>query len=68
MGTADALRVGMKHALLLSIGPSTTEELKNHGIEPDFEPSHPKMGFLMNEAAGCAKRLLAEKRGRSRVI
>ncbi len=64
MAAADALREGMHGAVLLSIGPSTTEELKRQGIQPDFEPSHPKMGFLVNEAADCATQLLAAKRSR----
>jgi uroporphyrinogen-III synthase len=62
MNAADGLRAGMRRALVLSIGPSTSEVLARHGIEPDFEPSHPKMGFLMNEAAECAMKLLAAKR------
>jgi uroporphyrinogen-III synthase len=62
MDAVDALRAGMRRTLLLSIGPSTSEELVRHGMEPDFEPSHPKMGFLMNEAAECAMRLLEAKR------
>jgi uroporphyrinogen-III synthase len=66
MDAVDALRAGMRHALVLSIGPSTTEELARHGVEPDFEPSHPKMGFLMNEAAECATRLLEAKRTAAR--
>ncbi len=63
MGATDALRDGLRQTVVLSIGPSTSEELAQHGIEPDFEPSHPKMGFLMNEASECAARLLEEKRG-----
>ncbi len=34
-----------------SIGPATTEALEEFGIRPAFEPSHPKMGFLVREAA-----------------
>src|SRR6185437_2584378 len=34
-----------------SIGPVTSEALRARGIAPAFEPSHPKMGFLVNEAA-----------------
>jgi uroporphyrinogen-III synthase len=64
MGAAEPLREGMRGALLLSIGPSTTEELERHGMQPDFEPSHPKMGILMNEAASRAAQLLAAKRGK----
>lgn len=64
MGAEDALRKGMQRALLLSIGPTTTEELDRHGLRPDFEPSHPKMGILIGEAAGRAAELLAAKRNR----
>jgi uroporphyrinogen-III synthase len=45
-----------------SIGPVTSHELREEGILPDFEPPHPKMGFLVNEAAQRATVLLAEKR------
>lgn len=62
MGAEDALRKGMQRALLLSIGPTTTEELERHGMKPDFEPSHPKMGILISEAAGRAAELFAAKR------
>lgn len=61
MGAAEALREGMRAAVLLSIGPSTTEELLRHGLKPDFEPSHPKMGILVNEAADRVKNLLKAK-------
>jgi uroporphyrinogen-III synthase len=63
MGAAEALRDGIERTVVLSIGPSTTEELTRYGIRPDFEPSHPKMGFLMNEASARAVELLEEKRG-----
>ena len=63
MGASEALRQGMRNTVLLSIGPSTTEELERHGIHPDFMPTHPKMGFLMNEASACAGKILEEKRG-----
>jgi uroporphyrinogen-III synthase len=45
-----------------SIGPTTTEELRQRGIAPDLEPSHPKMGFLVREAAERAAELLRTKR------
>jgi len=43
----DALRC----AFVGSIGPTTTEALEEYGIFPAFEPTHPKMGFLVKEAA-----------------
>lgn len=34
-----------------SIGPTCSESLKECGLVPAFEPSHPKMGILVREAA-----------------
>lgn len=62
MESADDLRTGLRSLVVASIGPTTTEELAQHGITPDFEPSHPKMGFLVNEVAQHAKRLVEEKK------
>ena len=67
MNYIDELYDGLKATLVLSIGPSTSEELRRHGILPDFEPSHPKMGFLVNEAAQCAGRLLEGKRAEHKI-
>ncbi len=63
MGMAGALRAGMRTMVVLSIGPSATEELERQGVHPDFTPAHPKMGLLINEASQCAGKLLEEKRG-----
>ena len=62
MNCLEELYDGLNATVVLSIGPSTSEELRRHGVMPDFEPSHPKMGFLVNEAAGCAGELLEGKR------
>ena len=61
MGMADDLRHGLAALVVLSIGPTTTEELQHYRITPDFEPSRPKMGFLINEAAQYAAKFIAEK-------
>lgn len=42
---------GLRRSLVGSIGPTTTEALEEYGVQPDFEPSRPKMGFLVKEAA-----------------
>jgi len=34
-----------------TIGPTTTEALEEYDVHPLMEPSHPKMGFLVKEAA-----------------
>jgi uroporphyrinogen-III synthase len=62
MGVSEQLPSALRSIVVLSIGPTTSEELAHHGIQPDFEPSRPKMGFLVNEAAQYAGRLLEEKR------
>jgi uroporphyrinogen-III synthase len=62
MGVSENLREALRKTVVLSIGPTTSEELVHYGIEPDFEPSRPKMGFLVNEAAQYSDRLLEKKR------
>jgi uroporphyrinogen-III synthase len=62
MGVHEQLREALRKTVVLSIGPTTSEELEHYGIEPDFEPSRPKMGFLVNEAAQYSSRLLEKKR------
>jgi uroporphyrinogen-III synthase len=62
MGVHEQLREALRKTVVLSIGPTTSEELEHYGIEPDFEPSRPKMGFLVNEAAQYSNRLLEKKR------
>lgn len=64
MNYVEELRQGLESVAVLSIGPTTTEELQHYGITPDFEPSRPKMGFLINEGAQYAGRLLDEKRSK----
>jgi uroporphyrinogen-III synthase len=50
-GIEAQVREGLAKMMVASIGPTTTEELEEHGIRVDFEPSHPKMGALVQEAA-----------------
>jgi uroporphyrinogen decarboxylase len=63
LGLADELRAGFRNVVVASIGPSTSEMLRNEDLLVDMEPSHPKMGQLVNEAAERASELLARKRG-----
>jgi uroporphyrinogen-III synthase len=64
MELAQKLLPALQSIVVLSIGPTTSEELAHYGIQPDFEPSRPKMGFLVNEAAQYAHKLLEKKRNR----
>jgi uroporphyrinogen-III synthase len=58
----ERLRAALAGVVVASIGPTTSETLREYGVEPDLEPSHPKMGFLLNETAARAAALLAGKR------
>jgi uroporphyrinogen-III synthase len=58
----DDLKFALNSVVVISVGPTTTEELQQHGVQPDYERSRPKMGFLINEAAQYAGKLLAAKR------
>ena len=60
----DRVRAGLGRMVIASIGPTTSEELRQRGIAVDLESSHPKMGFLAREAAERAAELLSAKRAR----
>ena len=63
MNVEPAVRQGLAAMAVASIGPTTSEELREHGIAIDIEASHPKMGFLVREAAERAADVLRTKRG-----
>jgi len=50
----EAVLAGLRKCFVGSIGPTTTEALEEFDVRPSFEPSHPKMGILVLEAAGRA--------------
>jgi uroporphyrinogen-III synthase len=62
MQLEEALRSAFKLIVVGSIGPMTSEVLRQNGLPVDFEPAHPKMGFLVAEAAQRGRDLLAQKR------
>jgi uroporphyrinogen-III synthase len=62
MGLRGPVSDGLRKAVVASIGPTTSEELREQGVLPDMEASHPKMGFLVREAAERAGELLASRR------
>jgi uroporphyrinogen-III synthase len=61
-GIAQQVREAFQSAYVASIGPTTSETLYEYGLKADFEPSHPKMGILVNEAAARAQAALPGKR------
>jgi uroporphyrinogen-III synthase len=61
-GIEQELRRALPRLMVASVGPTTSETLAEFGIAVDFEPSHPKMGFLVNEAAQRAGEILQSKK------
>jgi uroporphyrinogen-III synthase len=51
MSSRDALVAALGKIVVASIGPVTSEALGEYGIPVSLVPTHPKMGFLVREAA-----------------
>ncbi len=50
-GIEEEMLAALRNCLVASIGPTTTEALEEFDVHPALEPSHPKMGLLVREAA-----------------
>lgn len=64
---ADVLR-RFQRLVVGSIGPTTSEMLRECGLPVDIEPEHPKMGQLVAAAAAQALPILVSKRGPQPVL
>lgn len=65
-GLVAPLREALARTMIASIGPTTSQMLMESDLTVDLEPSHPKMGHLVVEAARSAEALLHAKRTRHR--
>jgi len=65
MYKAEPLQQALSRVVITSVGPLTSEELLGRGITVDIECAHPKLGFLVQEAAEKAPALLETKRASS---
>lgn len=63
MQIEELVRRAFERIVVGSIGPMTSEALRQNRLPVDFEPEHPKMRFLVAEAAQRARDLLERKRG-----
>jgi len=61
MNEKSALLGALSRMMVASIGPTTSERLREFGMTPDLEPSHPKMGYLVSEAAQRSAEILQRK-------
>ena len=62
MDLTRAVQEGIRKSVIASIGPTTSDTLREYGFHPDIEPSHPKLGLLVKEAADRADDLLWKKK------
>jgi len=62
LGLSTALRQGLSELVVASVGPTTSEMLRDRALPVDLEPEHPKMGPLVAAAASRSHELLARKR------
>jgi uroporphyrinogen-III synthase len=62
MNRRDDVLHALRRTVVGSIGPVTSETLREFGIGVDLEPSHPKMGFLVKETAEQSAQLLEGKK------
>jgi uroporphyrinogen-III synthase len=51
MSSREDLIASLSRVRIASIGPVTSEALAEYGVNANLEPTHPKMGFLVKEAA-----------------
>ncbi len=63
MAKSEPLREALSQVVITSVGPLTSEELRSRGLNVDIECTHPKMGFLVQEAAEKSPEILRQKRG-----
>jgi uroporphyrinogen-III synthase len=61
LGQHQKAASALRRTVVASIGPVTSETLREYGITPDLEPSHPKMGFLVKETAERSSEFLQQK-------
>jgi len=61
LGMAEQFTTALNRTVVASIGPIASETLRENGINVDLEPSHPKMGFLVKEAAEKSVGLVRSK-------
>ena len=65
MKRVDLFEAGLSRVVINSVAPLTSEVLSGRGLRVDIECTHPKMGFLIQEAAEKASEVLKTKRSHS---
>ena len=61
LGLLESLRDAISRSVVVSIGPTTSEWIRDNGLIVDLEPEHSKMGQLVVHAAQFAHETLQRK-------
>ncbi len=61
-GLAAEVRRQFHRMAVVSVGPTTTETLRDHDLPVDIEPEHPKMGPMVQAAARRSREVVELKR------
>lgn len=61
LGSAEGLKSAMRRSVVVSIGPTCSETLREHGLPPDLEASPPKMGPMVRSALENWQQVIARK-------
>ncbi len=62
LGIVDTVREALRETVVASVGPTTSEMLRDQQLPVDLEPEHPKMGQLVAAAADRSEQLLKRKK------
>ena len=62
LNLVEDVRRRLHETVVASVGPTTSETLREHELPVDIEPEHPKRGQLVTAAARRSHELLARKR------
>ena len=65
---AEPLREAFRGVVTASIGPTTSQMLRDYELPVDLEPEHPKMGHLVRAAANRAGEILERKKTVAQVV
>lgn len=68
MQKEELLQEALSRVVVASVGPLTSDEIRSRGLAVDIECTHPKMGFLVMEAAEKAPGLLKAKRTQGKQV
>lgn len=68
LGLAARVRQRLAETVVASVGPTTSEALRDHDLPVDIQPEHPKLGSLVMATAANCHRFLARKQRVSAVL